>query len=377
MGFGVAFWVPCTVAQVKLNRCKILGLPVRTLKVVTVVLVAAAVLAPQMGAQSPPVSGRSLPISLFERYLESLRQQAGIPGLSAAIVQDGRIVWDNGFGYQDVEALIRTTAITPYPIEDLSQALASTLLLQRCLDSGRLELDDRVRRWSSGFPEDRTTVGQLLRHTSPSGGFEYDTARYASLSTVVEQCASQRYPRAITDEILDFLRMEDSVPSHDYTQYRSILTDSLLARYSRTLQRLAVPYRVDGNRRPVRSEYTPRRVNGSTGVVSTARDLARFDMALADGLLALRETLDLAWSSSGSLPTGLGWFVQRHNGERIVWHFGLARDAYSALYIKVPGRNLTLILLANSDGLAAPYNLSDGNLTVSVFAQLFLQLFVS
>jgi CubicO group peptidase (beta-lactamase class C family) len=244
-------------------------------------LVAAAVLVPHTAAQS-------LPISLFERYLESLRQQAGIPGLSAAIVQGRQPVWDNGFGYQDVEALIRATATTPYPIEDLSQTLASTLLLQRCLDSGRLELDDRVRRWSSGFPEESTTVGQLLRHMSPSGGFEYDTARYSLLSTVIEQCAAQRYPRAITDEILDRLRMEDSVPSHDYTEYRSILTDSLLARYSRTLQRLAMPYRVDGSRRPVRSEYKPRRVNGSTGVVSTARDLARFDMALADGLLASR-----------------------------------------------------------------------------------------
>ena len=60
-----------------------------------------------------------------------------------------------------------------------------------------------------------------------------------------------------------------------------------------------------------------------------------------------------------------------------MWHFGLARDAYSALYIKVPGRKLTLILLANSDGLAVPYNLASGDVTASLFAQLFLKLFVA
>jgi hypothetical protein len=61
----------------------------------------------------------------------------------------------------------------------------------------------------------------------------------------------------------------------------------------------------------------------------------------------------------------------------VVWHFGLARDAYSSLIVKVPARNLTLILLANSDGLVGPpYTLGDGNLSANLFASLFLRLFV-
>jgi CubicO group peptidase (beta-lactamase class C family) len=321
-------------------------------------------------------AAQSLTFSLFERYLEALRVESGIPGLSGAIVQNGRVIWESGLGYQDVEALIRATAITPYPIEDLSSTLASTLLLDRCLDSGRLSLDDRVRRWVTAFPEESTSVGQLLRHTSPSGVFRYDPDRYSSVSRVVEQCGSQRYPRAITDEILDHVGMQDSVPSHDFSDLHSILTDSLLARYSRTLQRLAVPYRVDSNRRPIRSEYKPQRLNGSTGVVSTARDLARFDIALSAGDLVSIETLQTAWSTSGSLPTGLGWFVQRYNGEPLVWHFGLAKNSYSSLLLKVPNRQLTLILLANSDGLSAPYSLDKGDVTTSAFAKVFLRLFV-
>ena len=94
-------------------------------------------------------------------------------------------------------------------------------------------------------------------------------------------------------------------------------------------------------------------------------------------MLLESSTLSRAWEPVGSLPTGLGWFVQRHNGERVVWHFGLARDAYSSLVVKVPGRGLTLILLANSDGLVGPpYNLADGNLSSNLFASLFLRLFV-
>jgi hypothetical protein len=87
--------------------------------------------------------------------------------------------------------------------------------------------------------------------------------------------------------------------------------------------------------------------------------------------------LSLAWENAGAVPTGLGWFVQHYNGERVVWHFGLKRDANSALIVKLPSRGLTLILLANSDGLVGPpYNLSDGSVTSNLFASLFLRLFL-
>lgn len=351
----------------------------RALKVLPVALVALVVVVSHGRAQSLPwLAERSLPISLFERYLESLRQQAGIPGLSAAILQNGERVWDAGFGYQDVEALVRATADTPYPILDLSQTLASTVLLHRCVELRELELSDRVRRWHPQFSEETTTLAQLLAHTASDGGFRYDTGRYASLTTVVEQCASIRYPPLLANDVLERLAMRDSVPGHDLgdssASNRRLFSTTALDRYSAVLRRVAPPYRVDRNRRPNRSDYSRPSLSASTGVVSTVRDLARYDAGL--NVLLTSNTRERAWQQ-GSTPMGLGWFVQRHNGERIVWHFGMARDAYSVLYIKVPGRDLTLILLANSDGLAAPYNLSDGNITTSLFAQAFLQLFVS
>jgi hypothetical protein len=56
-----------------------------------------------------------------------------------------------------------------------------------------------------------------------------------------------------------------------------------------------------------------------------------------------------------------------------VWHFGLVPNAYSSLILKVPGRHITFILLANSDGLSAPFQLADGDVTRSLFATVFLR----
>jgi CubicO group peptidase (beta-lactamase class C family) len=114
--------------------------------------------------------------------------------------------------------------------------------------------------------------------------------------------------------------------------------------------------------------------------VSTARDLARFDAAV-DTTLLREETRLAAWTNATgadqtTLPTGLGWFVQTYRNERIVWHFGVMPNAYSSLILKIPSRRLSVILLANSDGLSAPFQLQNGDATRSVFATLFLRLFL-
>lgn len=346
---------------------------------VLLVFAGPAVLVPHTHAQGVPPGPFNLPVSLFERYVESLRQQARIPGMSAAIVQDGRVIWESGFGFQDVEGLVRASADTPYPLLDISQALSSTLLLERCLERHSLELSDPVRRWNSAFGEDATTIAQLLAHVA-AGTFQYDAKRYAALTEVVTQCAGRRFARVIAERILNKVGMTRSVPSHDLADQTATgraFTVAERDRYAAILKEVAVAYKVDSRGRPSRSEYQRPAVSASTGLVTTVRDLARFDAALDSNILLDSDTRQRAWEpAASSLPTGLGWFVQEYKGERIVWHFGVAADAYSALYLKVPDRNLTLILLANSDGLAAPYTLANGDVTVSLFAQLFLKLFV-
>jgi CubicO group peptidase (beta-lactamase class C family) len=86
------------------------------------------------------LGAQALPFLLFERYLDPLRIQAGIPGLSAVILQDDRIVWERGFGSRDLEANLPATPDTPYAIADLTQTITATLLLH-CAERGALELD--------------------------------------------------------------------------------------------------------------------------------------------------------------------------------------------------------------------------------------------
>jgi hypothetical protein len=53
----------------------------------------------------------------------------------------------------------------------------------------------------------------------------------------------------------------------------------------------------------------------------------------------------------------------------------LINGGYSSLILKIPAKKLTLILLANSDGLSSFFDLPSGDVTKSLFALLFLRLF--
>lgn len=327
---------------------------------------------------------QSLSFSLFERYLEAFRVEAGIPGMSAAILQDGQIVWERGLGRRDVESGAPATPDTPYLLGDLSQTLGATVLLRKCVDQSYLSVTDRVVRWVPLFPEPQTLVAGLLTHASPQGGFLFAPERFAALTAVVESCAGASYEQLLVDEIVDRLGMTSAVPGSAaaLASAGSALPPETRTRYAATLARLATPYRVDRGR-AIRTELPLQLADAANGVIASVRDLAQFDAALGSGVLLDPDTLALAWTPAMSagvpMPTGLGWFVQAHTtragAEPLVWHFGVVKDAYSALLLKLPARGLTLVLLANSDGMNAPFALEKGDVTSSLYARLFLRVF--
>ena len=325
-------------------------------------------------------------IPVLDSYLEALRAQAGIPGMSAAIVRDGVILWEKGYGFQNVATRERATPSTPYLVGDATGTLAAVLMLQ-CVEQRRLDLDTPLRQYGIDIPERDATLRDLLSHrqTEAQGEpFLYNPDRYSQLTAAMEWCAPQPYRKSVSHRILNRLAMIDSVPGTDVRNPALPLPENLydpaeLQRYRRVLERMAPGYKVDSRGRAERTEVAATPMSASGGLVSTVRDLAKLDGALDTRVLLLDETVAQAWQPATgyrgtALPTGLGWFVQSYNGQRVVWHFGNVPNAYSSLIIKLPERNLTFILLANSDRLVSPYQVPAGDVSRSLFATLFLKL---
>jgi len=311
-----------------------------------------------------------------------LRVQAGIPGLSAAIVGDTDIVWERGLGRQDLDRLIPTQPDTPFHIDGLGQTLTATLVLQ-CVEQGKLSLDDPIGNYDPGSLDPGATIRQLLAHTSPGPGgetFSYRPERLEALRDAVRQCTGDSYRETLAN-LLDRLAMKDSVPGPDAVSLvppaEGIPDEATAARYSAVLARLTTSYLVFEPGQASPFQHSAATLTTASGVVSTVRDLAQFDLALKQGLLLTPETLALAWSTPAGgaqgLPHGLGWFVQVYNGQPVVWQFGVSESS-SAFLITLPTRSLSMILLANSDGLVKPFVLTPGDVLASPFARVFLGL---
>jgi CubicO group peptidase (beta-lactamase class C family) len=328
-----------------------------------------------------------LVLDRFGAYIESLRAQAGIPGLAVVMVGASDIMWEQGFGQQNIERSITVRSDTPFQVNGLTQLLTASLVL-RCVEEGRVSLDARIGQLVPGAPEPDATVRQLLSHTSgPPDAlvFSYRPDRLAPLSSVVASCAGDLAGsfRSAVVSLLDRFAMRDSVPGPDVVGLGPAdpgMSIAGLDRYQSLLNRLATPYTVDFQGRAAVSRYNVPTLSAGNGLVTTARDLAKFELALTRGFLRT-ETAALAWTAPVGrnglrLPHGLGWFVQSYAGEPIIWQFGLGDGASSSMILIAPRRSLTVILMANSDGLARPFSLAAGDATVSPFARLFLGIFI-
>jgi len=351
-----------------------------------VTLAAIAVLASGVRVET---QRQEFPFQIFERYLQPLMEQIGMPGLSAVIFQGGRIAWKGEYGYADVEKKIPMTIDTPIPVGGITQAVTG-VLVGVCIDRYAFEIDQDIRNFVPTFPVAETRVRQVLAHAT-DGRFQYNPAYYSALTKVVEapQCVNPSYRQAMATEVLDRLLMTRSVPGMDLGRpegaaARDQFTADKWNRYQSTLAEVAVPYRIDDKNRPFRSEYKSFGLDASSGLVSTANDLATFEKELYNGTPLSVSTLDRMWSNTVftfpnfnlTTPTGLGWFVTNESGLKVVWTFGHIPDASSALIVKMPAKQLTLIMVSNSGGLAKNYDLENANVTSNPFVKIFLRLFI-
>jgi CubicO group peptidase (beta-lactamase class C family) len=99
-----------------------------------------------------------------------------------------------------------------------------------------------------------------------------------------------------------------------------------LERYESSVRRLALPYRTAANGFAP-DGYPPRDIGASAGLLSNVVDLAQYDVAIDANVFIGRDSQERAWTNAVSttgevLPYGLGWFIKRVRGVRLIWHYG-------------------------------------------------------
>jgi CubicO group peptidase (beta-lactamase class C family) len=97
--------------------------------------------------------------------------------------------------------------------------------------------------------------------------------------------------------------------------------------------------------------WDPSWLFGSSGLVTTVQDLAKWDIGLP--LLLTVDSVRDMWtpiSLPGEIPYGMGWVIDQRGGQRYVWQNGQIAG-FHAMNAMLPDEHLAVIVLANADSL--------------------------
>lgn len=305
--------------------------------------------------------------------LRRLKEGLGAPGLSLAVASGGKIVWSVSCGYADLMSRRLVTAQTRFRIGSVSKTLTATAIAQYA-EAGRVDLDAPVDRYAD-FPSRRGAItlrrlaGHLagLRHyqseaevvnrrhftsvaatlalfrddplvAEPGTRFSYSSYGYDVIGAALERTSGRDFAALMHEAVL--------APAH--------MSETTLATAPRATRATFYEAKDGGGVRlapPI--DLSDRLPAG--GFLSTADDLARFGVALADGRLVSRQTAGMMFTSQRTTTGeetgyGLGFDLQPSPLGLFVGHTGAVAGGTAGLLIHV--KTGTVLALTTNLGYA-------------------------
>lgn len=125
-------------------------------------------------------------VNELNKKIPQVLNDFSIPGAAIAIIEDGEIVLQKGYGYADIEKGTKVTMKTGFNIGSISKTVAAWGVM-KLVHEGKIDLnapaEKYLTRWhlpESDFDSDKVTVRRLLSHTAGlsisgvSAGLQYD-----------------------------------------------------------------------------------------------------------------------------------------------------------------------------------------------------------
>ncbi|NER15341.1 serine hydrolase [Leptobacterium flavescens] len=298
----------------------------------------------------------------FSSELKELKEYFQIPGMAVLVQKEGETLYEDYLGYSETATQSQLDASTTFPIASLTK-IFSGLMIMKLAEEGKLKPEDPIKKY---IPEaeidDSIQIKHVLSHTSQGdiGKHFYYSSRFGWLTKVIEKASGMSFAEYAETLILSPLEMQNSF----------LLKDSL--QLAQKDIKMARPYMLDDG---IQDGFIDYGYSSSAGMVSTVKDLAVLDRAMDANTIISEASRDKMFSAFKELPYGYGIFHQEFNDLNLIWGYG-QYDCYSSLFLKVPSKKITLILLANNNLMSDPARLIYGDALSSLFVMSFLKNFV-
>ncbi len=346
-------------------------------------------------AASPPAD--------TDAYVAQAMQTFGVPGLSLAVVENGKIEIAKGYGVRRMGTDERADAHTAFPIGSETKAFTSAALAI-LVDQKKLKWNDRVIDRLPGFQmydpyvtahmtvrdllthrsglglgegdllivpdtnRTRADVVHALRYLKPVTGFRetfaYDNILYIVAGALVEAVSGQTWEDFVRQNIFKPAGMDDAHANYDATAPNAVALHA----------RINGPFRGVGDESILKKGLDPH-VSAPAGAINaSALDMAHWmNLQLAHGRLPdgqrvfSEEQAAQMWDPVVVVPPtefklpasmaamqpdlqtyALGWFVEEYRGHKVVQHSGAVLGALAMMYL-IPEKNVGISVTINSE----------------------------
>ena len=303
---------------------------------------------------------------VVDDYITTQMRWQHIPGLSIAVVRDGKIIKAKGYGLANLETGSSATPESVYKIGSVSKQFiaAGTMLL---VEEGKIGLEDPLKKYLDDTPESwrSITVRQLLTHTSgivrEAPGFDplkvqpdiYVIRTTYSLPLRFAPGEHWAYSNINYYCLAEIIRNVTGKPWSEFIADRIFATAAMSSTRTTTTTDI-VPHRANGYN-SIKNTTTNSDVwlalRPSGAFLSTVLDLAKWDAALyLDAILSASSRAQM-WSpvrlnNGTTFNYGFGWFIDSSQGHRRVYHSG-GVPGFVCEFDRFIDDKLTIILMAN------------------------------
>ncbi len=320
----------------------------------------------------------------MREYLAAAASLGQLNG-SVLVAERGKVLIDTAYGFANMELGVRNTPETRFRVASITKQFTAMAVMMLA-EEKKLSIADPISKWVDSVPPTwrALTVHQLLRHTSgisdyeewfdgyttqaysdymsqahaplrimrdamrrpldhePGTKFRYSNSAYVVLGFVVERASGMPYDEFLQRRILGPLAMNRS----DQDRSERLVSDR------------AQGYRLRPGAYPVAFFNGLSRADhynafyqlmeppqADAGLVTTARDLYKWDQALYSERLVKHAALDSMFAP-GIGGYGYGWFVATGVDGRTHEHSG-GLPGFSAYIMRMPETRRSVIVLNN------------------------------
>ena len=313
-------------------------------------------------------------IKAARHYIDSLKTNQHIPGLSICVGNREKILWAEGFGMADLENNVPVTIHSLFRMGSVSK-LMTALAVGRLCQQGKLDLDVPVQQYLPGYPLQKYsfTARQLASHTAgirhygpndpvaipkrytsvkeslsifshdsllfkPGTGYNYSTYGFTLLSAVVETAAGKDFLFYMRDSI--FLPMG---MNHTFPDYSDSIVPGRVRFYENTKDGKFV------NAALIDNSYKW----AGGGFLSTPVDLVNMMRALLNHRFLNLKTVELLFTpqyleNGTNTHVGIAWRInETKSGLQYIHHGGLI-DGGRTFVFMFPERGYFFAVAANT-----------------------------